>query len=458
MSISTLNVGQLFAIFSTEKGCPTYNPGRYDKASWGEPLQQIPPALADGWNVAHGAAVVVDAWHFQSLVQTAVESGEPINSGDLDQLTEFANCDDPTVWLTAQRDNRIKALLESDKSIALQLSDKGDDPTVITDKQAGLCYQAACGDDVVSYVVISAQRRMYAMPHTLALREQKEITEPYTVVAVDESKNFETLTDVALACLADNSRHTQTNYSQASGLNNACWLIRQDCLTERQLGERVGLGDVAKPDGTIKSMRGARQRVYRWANLNMLHPGLKIGERVVMQAVPDAKGKPMYVEGEFLPIEKLDKEAAHTFLGDRDIKENQLIKPDSVGPIYGDHLVAFDGATKYRKATQSEIESWFSTLFGGRAPSTKSKVVTPEELRNSILSRSNVKDTPIGDAINAILEGDKSFFADYRDTTTDQGITYTEAEVDAVAEKTGLKPATVSKVLAVFVELKCTVS
>lgn len=381
----TATLGQLWAFWDFELNIPAYNPGREDKASWGTPEAQIPPDMFRGYDLKKGAMAAI-----------------PIK-----QVGELLKIKDPVKEAMEQRKQRIEAWRNATGAVSFLFEEEDGKPVSvdITYAQAASVLERYAKVKP-EWAVMAGQRRFYALPFTIALREAKLPKEPEYTVALEALAYTGDSDALFSQLLYENRDNAKQGYSEVGMIRNAIRLLdRNYRLGEADIGRMLSLADhfdpVTKKPTTMK--RGLRQKVFRAAKLALKHKSLDIGKRLdvdpeyIPAEHPTMAGKLKYVEGGYIPVAKLDKEDSWALLGKRKENTNSVLAlTNDKSPPEG----GYDSAI---------VEKWLESVITGSAP--KRKGYSDKDAK-ALLDSARVTDSvaKVGDVLKALTSGDATFF------------------------------------------------
>ena len=374
---------------------PHLNIGRDDIESWGAPEGDLPGPMSSGYDPSKGAIVLYPL--------------EVLKAHGIDNPEEFAIQQRASLvaWLRANGNVKVTYLRSKERKSATE-EDETIEDTFTLSEVADLIESSKVKP---RWLATSGQRRTWASWFAALLAHKRGyLADPhgYTVLAdVREPKDADALVREQLD---ENSGEGKRGYSASGYLRAAARVMSaKPLIGETELGQRIGLADHvdARTGKVTTNRRNERQKFYRWARIALRLPRLNLLERVKMAPRVTGEGTNRVVHydaGGYVPAEKLHKEAAQTFLGE---------KKNDPEPNAGASIVNVTGKpyVKGFQATPDVVEDYVRGLIvGGRL---KSAALTAPDLRK-LLDNAEVYNKPvtIGRMVRAILQGNADWFGD----------------------------------------------
>jgi len=390
MKVQTVSIGQLWAFWNVETKSPAYNPGRDDSDSWSSPLGQIPPDMANGYDMSKGTIITYTVNEISKLFAALNEE----NPCDL----FAAIAEDPVAVAMLQREERIAEFRElGEKTLNFPKGESGDSETITYDQLAD-SLESVKGIKPTDFA-LCGQRRNYAAPGTVVLAQLRgHIDAPREYEFYATRREFTSIAVTHKMLADENAQNSKAGYSPCGLLRNAIiFLAEQPGITELDLGRQLGLSDRFDPiSGKMtQANRGNRQKYHRWAMVASIpaNGGLKIFDRIKIKVATDDGGKMLYSPNGGIPAGKLDKETAQVLLGRT--KDGKV--PARYVPILGEK--------QDKPASPDQVEAVIKNLISGYKP----PVIDRKNMENWTLLLGDVQ-VSLGDCLTAIIANDFAFF------------------------------------------------
>lgn len=398
-----------FGEFIDGRFVSTFNPGRDDVASWGNPLQDVPIDLHTGYDLTQGTM----AAHKFSDVPSEVVN---VNGRDVDVSIEAAMRErrEFHAWLCETGDTKLvyKFSQTVDNAKGYVKTNEGTDSVEFTHQDLADLLEPHLDTEPL-YWVVSGQRRNFAKLAIVLLAVKRGVIKSaldYEFIL--EQREFIDFESTLEMILEENRTNAKQAISEVGCIRAACGLLNNDpLLGERAIGQKLSI-----------KKRGQQQKVYRAAKLANALTKLNLADRLIAEPkyVDDGSktGRLTYVKGGFIPTNKLNA---------TDLQSLLCKAAKCSAPVESAYKRLNKTYKKGSRPSLDVVETYLQSVIEGTLD-VKSRGMNRDELQACLdTERTSEAYAKVGDVLRAILNNDAAFWSELNPTEHTQDNAYTHA-------------------------------